>query len=191
LAGTGTSSVTGYTWLTVTGSAGDYTLSLDGGTPVTGVDGSDANLALTDADGRVLYVDTTSIDSTGVELVSNTGTHDIFNTLITIGKMLENENNFTSEQLKTMRDNTYNAVQELGDSISQTSVSMGMKLGFLETLKGNLENIKFNVEDETTLLQEADIAQVAIDLSRREVLYQMSLSVAARLMSMSLLDFIR
>jgi predicted HTH domain antitoxin len=40
-------------------------------------------------------------------------------------------------------------------------------------------------------LEEADIAQIAIDLTRREVLYEMSLSMAARLLSMSLLDFLR
>ncbi|GAG40756.1 unnamed protein product, partial [marine sediment metagenome] len=45
-------------------------------------------------------------------------------------------------------------------------------------------------EDEATRLQQADIAQIAIDLSRREVLYQMSLAVAAKLMSLSLLDYI-
>ena len=39
-------------------------------------------------------------------------------------------------------------------------------------------------------MEEADIAQVAIDLSRHEVLYQMSLAVAGKLMSLSLLDFI-
>ena len=53
------------------------------------------------------------------------------------------------------------------------------------------ENMQFNTKDETTRLQEADIAQISIDLSRREVLYQMSLSVAGKLMSTSLLDFIR
>jgi flagellin-like hook-associated protein FlgL len=53
-----------------------------------------------------------------------------------------------------------------------------------------MKNIQYNTEDETTRLQEADISQIAIDLSRREVLYQMSLSVAAKLMSMSLLDYI-
>ena len=67
---------------------------------------------------------------------------------------------------------------------------LGFKIGFLDNLKNSLNNLKYNVEDESTLLQEADIAQIAIDLSRRDVLYQMSLSVAARLMSMSLLDFI-
>ena len=51
--------------------------------------------------------------------------------------------------------------------------------------------MQFDTKDETTRLQEADIAQISIDLSRREVLYQMSLSVAGKLMSTSLLDFIR
>jgi flagellin-like hook-associated protein FlgL len=39
-------------------------------------------------------------------------------------------------------------------------------------------------------LQQADVAQIAIDLSREQVLYQMSLSVAGKLMTTSLLDFI-
>jgi flagellar hook-associated protein 3 FlgL len=191
--GTGTSSVTGYTWLTVTADGGgSYDLSIDdGATTVNVAAASDiTNIAVTNANGDVLYIDGTNIDSTGVELVSNTGTHDIFNTLITISKILENENNFASGQLKTMRNNTYEAVEELSGRLSQTSVSMGMRIGFLETLKGNLDNIKFNVEDEMARLEEADIAQLAIAISRREVLYQMSLSVAARVMSMSLLDFI-
>lgn len=189
-AGTGTSTVTGYSWLTITGTAGNYTLTLDGGTPVTGVDGTDANLAVTDADGKVLYVDTTNITGTGVELVSNTGTHDIFDTLITIGEILENENNFTDGQLKALEDDAYGAVVALSDRLSQISVTMGMKISFLETIKGNLDNIKYNAEQEKTSLEEADIAQLAIDISRREVLYEMSLSVAAKLMSLSLLDFI-
>ena len=57
-------------------------------------------------------------------------------------------------------------------------------------LRDSLENVKFNTEDETNRIQEVDIAQVAIDLSRHEVLYQMSLSVAGKLMSLSLLDFL-
>ena len=72
----------------------------------------------------------------------------------------------------------------------RSSVTIGSKIGFLEDLKESVKNIKYNTEDETVRLQEADIAQIAIDIARREVLYQMSLAVAGRLMSMSLLDFI-
>jgi flagellin-like hook-associated protein FlgL len=68
---------------------------------------------------------------------------------------------------------------------------VGSRIGFLDNLKDSLKNLKYDTEDETTRLQEADIAQIAIDISRREILYQMSLSVAGKLMSVSLLDFIR
>jgi flagellin-like hook-associated protein FlgL len=72
----------------------------------------------------------------------------------------------------------------------KSEVSIGSKIGFLDDLQNNLQELQYSTEDETTRLQEADIAQIAIGLSSREVLYQMTLSVAGKLMSMSLLDFI-
>lgn len=189
--GTGTSSVRGDVWLTVTGTAGDYTLTLDGGTPVTGVDGSDANLAVTDADGRVLYVDTTSISSTGVEMVSVAGTYNVFDTLIGARDLLENERGLSDVHLEQCRDRLSDSLDEMRDLLAEKTVSIGARVGFIDDLKNSLDDIKFDTESEATMLQEADIAQIAIDLSRREVLYQLSLSVAGKLMSLSLLDFIR
>jgi flagellar hook-associated protein 3 FlgL len=190
-AGTGTSSVRGYTWLTVTGSAGNYELSIDGGLTTFNTDGTDTNLAVTHSTtGEVLYVDTTNINSTGEALVAVSGTHDIFNTLITIRDLLSNERGFPGTQVLELVNNTFGALDEMNNLLAQTQVSIGSKIGFLGNLENSLTDQKFNAEDETTRLQEADIAQVAIDLSRREVLYEMSLSVAAKLMSMSLLDFL-
>jgi flagellar hook-associated protein 3 FlgL len=192
-AGTGTSSATGYVWLEVTqpGGAGNpYKLSIDGGLTTVDADGS-ANQAVTDSlSGKVLYVDTTAINSTGVDLVSIPGTHDIFNTLITLRDILKNKKGVSETQLEQMLNNSISSLDELNNLLLQTSVSAGSKIGFLDGLKKRLENLKFDTEDETTRLQQADIAQVAVDLSRREVLYQMSLSVAGKLLSLSLLDFI-
>ena len=42
-----------------------------------------------------------------------------------------------------------------------------------------------------SVINEADIAQLSIDLSRRSVLFEMSLTVAGKLMSVTLLDFLR
>ena len=50
--------------------------------------------------------------------------------------------------------------------------------------------MQWNTEDEISRLQDADIAQVAMDLARHDVLYQMSLAVAAKMFKLSLLDFI-
>lgn len=191
-AGTGTSSARADTWLTVTGSAGNYNLSIDDGLSTVNTDGTDTNLAVTNSTtGEVLYVDTTAITGTGVELVRMPGTYDIFTTLITLRDTLENDRNLSDGQVREILDDMMNSLDEMSDLLVRAEVSIGSKIGFLDDLKDSIRNIEYFTEDETTRLQEADIAQVAIDLSRREVLYQISLSVAVRLMSVSLLDFLR
>ena len=194
-AGTGTSSVHGAVWLEITEPvAGTYRLSIDDD-PTSYVDVTvppgNANTMVTHAEtGEVLYVDTTAIASTGVDLVSVPGTYDIFNTLIIIRDVLENEKGLSDAQVREQLNNLPSSFEETNNLLVQAEVSIGSKIGFLDDLKYSLKDIKYNTEDEATRLQEADIAQIAIDLSRREVLYQMSLAVAAKLMSMSLLDFI-
>ncbi len=196
-AGSGTSSVKGDTWLTVTDDGGgSYDLSIDDGATNVNVAaevlaGADiANIAVTNASGEVLYVDATNISSTGVDMVSVPGTYNIFDTLISVKDLLRNERELSDAQLRELQDNSLTVLDEINELIVQTEVTVGSKIGFLDNLKESLEKLKYDAEDEATLLQEADIAQIAIDLSRREVLYQMSLSIAGKLMSLSLLDFL-
>jgi flagellar hook-associated protein 3 len=189
--GSGTSSVTGDTWLTVTGSEGNWSLSIDGGLTTYSSDGTDANLAVTDSTtGQVLYVDTTQISNTGKELVRTPGTYDVFGMLISIRDLLNNLANLSEPQMREIQDTTLSSIEEVRNILVQTEVTAGSKISFLDNLKASLTNIKYNAEDESTRLQEADIAQITVDLSRREILYQMSLSIAGKLMSVSLLDFI-
>jgi len=192
-AGTGTSSVTGNIWLTVTHDGSNYKLSIDdGASSVTVPAGGDTNQAVTDSrSGRVLYVDSTQINSTGVEMVRVPGTHDIFSTLMSIREVLKNERGLSDAKLQELLSNALSSLDEMSSLLVQSEVSVGSRIGFLENLKDTIKNLKYSTEDEVTRLQEADIAQIAIDLSRREILYQMSLSVAGKLMSMSLLDFIK
>ncbi|HUT30664.1 MAG TPA: flagellar hook-associated protein FlgL [Sedimentisphaerales bacterium] len=191
-AGTGTSTVTGDVWLTVIHDGSNYKLSIDDGASyVTVPAGGDANQAVTDSrTGKVLYVDSTAIGATGTELVRVTGTYNIFDTLISIRDMLRNEKGFSKGQLQEMLGESLNSLDEVSNILVQAEVSVGYKVGFLNDLTESMQNVKYNAEDESTRLQQADIAQVAIDLSRREVLYQMSLSITAKLMSLSLLNFL-
>lgn len=191
-AGTGTSTVRGDTWLTVTGSAGTYNLSIDDGLTTFNTNGTDTNLAVTNSTtGEILYVDTTGITGATVDLVRAPGTYDIFNTLVSIRDMLQNEKELSGAQVRELQDSALISLEEIRGLIVQAEVSVGSRVGFLENLKDSLKNLKYDAEDETTRLLEADIAEIAIDLSRRQLLYQMSLSVAGKLMSLSLLDFLR
>ena len=191
-AGTGTSSVSGDVWLTVIHDGSNYQLSIDDGASyVTVPAGGDSNQAVTDSrTGKVLYVDSTGISSTGTELVRVPGTYNVFDTLISIRDLLRNEKGFSTGELQRLLGDSLNSLDEVSNVLVQAEVSVGSKIGFLSDLQDSIRNVKYNAEDEGARLQQADIAQVAIDLSRREVLYQMSLSVAAKLMSMSLLDFL-
>ena len=189
--GTGTSSVRGNTWLTVTGSAGNYMLSIDGGLTTFSTDGTDTNLMVTSSvTGEVLYLDTTGITATGTDLVSVPGTYDLLNTLVSIRDILKNQNGLSESQIRELQSVSLSSLGEINELLVQAEVSVGSKIGFLDDLKESLTDLSYDAEDENTRLQEADIAQIAIDLSRREVLYEMSLSIAGKLMSMSLLDFI-
>jgi len=192
-AGTGTSSVTGDVWLTVTFDGTEYQLSIDDGATFTPASaGPGTNLPVKDSrTGKVLYVNTTGINGTGVELVRTPGTYDVFSSLITVRDILENDRNLPDSQLEQLRNAAISSLDEVKNLLAQKQASAGSKISFLSNLKDNLGSIKADNEDETTRLQEADIAQVAIDLSRHEALYQASLYVAGKLMSLSLLDFIQ
>jgi flagellar hook-associated protein 3 FlgL len=92
--------------------------------------------------------------------------------------------------MEQLRSNAFEAINELNGVLIQKSVMIGSKIGFLEGIKGNLETLKSSTSDEKTRIEQADIAQLSIDLSRREILYQMSIATAAKLLSVSLLDYL-
>ena len=119
------------------------------------------------------------------------GTYDVFNTLISLRDLLMNERGLNHAGTARLRGR----VRRGGgggppSSWSRPTSPPARRSASSTPSSGNLEDMEFDTKDETTRLQEADVAQIAIDLSRREVLYQMSLSVAGKLMTMSLLDFI-
>ena len=192
--GTGTSNIKGFVWLTVTDddTDGDFELSIDGGVTKVEVTGAEANQAVTNpATGEVLYVDATDISSTGAEFVSIPGTYDIFSAFIAVRDILENEKGLTDTQLEQMRKHEITVLDEASEILTRYSVKVGSEIEFLTGIKNNLQEMMWNTEDEAAALEQADIAEIAIDLSRREILYQMSLSLAGRILSVSLLDFIK
>ena len=192
-AGAGTSNVKGNVWLTVTHDGSNYKLSIDDGATEVTVPGAGdiSNIAVTNANGEVMYVDASGINSTGVEMVQIPGTYDVFSTLIGIRDLLENSRTLPEQTIVNLINKSTVSLKEVSDHLVEKQVSVGAKINFLDNLKDSIENVKFDTEDQASVIGDSDIAQIAIDISRREALYQMTLSVAGRLMSTSLLDFIR
>ncbi len=190
--GTGTNTVRGDVYLTVQGSAGNWQLSIDGGASWVDSDGTDTNLAVVNSEtGEVLYVDATGITQTGTEPIRVPGTYDIFNSLICARDLLRNINGVTENQLKEMMDDNISEMQVVNQKLTRSFPVVGGRLQTITALRDSMEEMRSSTEQDVSRLQDADISQVAIDLARYEVLYQMSLKVASNLFSMSFLDFIK
>ena len=190
-AGSGTSSVRGDVYLTVAGSPGNYQLSIDGGASWMTVDGTETNVAVVNSQtGEVLYVDATGIQQTGTEPVRIPGTYDIFNILIYARDLLNNNQNLDDETLDELMAATLTSMQEVEEKLTRSFPVIGGRIETLSNLKDSVEDLKVNSEDEVSRLLDADITQLAIDLARHQMLYEMSLTAASKIFSTSLLDFL-
>jgi flagellin-like hook-associated protein FlgL len=165
-------------------------ISIDGGPSTALSDFTDGNLAVPDAGGRILYVDTTGIRRIGLEPVRVGGTFDLFDTLIRARDILLRRIDLSDEEQMEMLGLSVEAVNEIVVDITQTMTSVGARLGALETLKSRMADIRAVADDQAGTLENADLVQVAADLARAQTLYQMTLATASKLLTLSLLDFI-
>lgn len=191
-AGSGTSSVRGDVYLQVDGTPGNYRLSIDGGLSWTDVTAPADNIpVLHSQTGQVLYVNATGITQTGVEPIRATGTYDLFNILISARDLLNNNQNLTEAQVVEMISASVVDMQNVESKLVRAFPIVGGRIQAMTTLRDSIEAIKVNTDEEISRLYDADVTQIAIDLARYDVLYQMSLNIAAKMFKMSLLDFMQ
>jgi flagellar hook-associated protein 3 FlgL len=191
-AGTGTSSARGGVYLQIQGSDGAWQLSIDGGQNWVSADGTEENLAVVNSQtGEVLYVNTTDIEHTGTEPILVPGTYDLFNVLICARDLLKNVHDLPDDQLQRMLSDTLMAMKDAEEKLTRSFSIVGGRQQTLENLSDSIKETKVSTEDDISQIQDADIAQISIDLARYDVLYQMSLAITSKMFSLSFLDFMK
>ncbi len=199
--GSGTSSIRGDIWLNVTRTgATTMDISLNDQTSVsidTATVPDPTNVAVVKEDtGEVIYMDVSDVAttmSTGQsvqERVRFRGTYDMFNVLINIRDMLQNEEKMDDDDWNSIMEDMTMDLREVEEKLGRVFPEVGGKVNTLNRFKDSMEDIQLNTSSEISRLQDADIAEVSVDLARTEVLYEMSLNVAAKMFRLSLLDFI-
>jgi flagellar hook-associated protein 3 FlgL len=191
-AGTGTSSARGGVYLQIQGSDGAWQLSIDGGQNWVSADGTEENLAVVNSQtGEVLYVNTTDIEHTGTEPILVPGTYDLFNVRICARDLLKNVHDLPDDQLQRMLSDTLMAMKDAEEKLTRSFSIVGGRQQTLENLSDSIKETKVSTEDDISQIQDADIAQISIDLARYDVLYQMSLAITSKMFSLSFLDFMK
>jgi flagellar hook-associated protein 3 FlgL len=166
-------------------------LSIDGGVTKTALSLSD-NLAVTDPrTGQVLYVDARGIDKVGQEPVSVPGTHDVMGLLIELRNTLENKAGLSTAQQTQLMQEANDSLKEVLAQTTRYDTAVGGRLKAVDTLRSSLTSTGALAKQQADSLQNADITQVSVDLAREQNLYQMTLASAAKLLNVSLLDYMQ
>lgn len=153
------------------------------------LDGS-TNQAVTDSrTGKILYVNSSSLAHVGVEPVRVAGTYNLFNTLVQVRDILQNTRNLSASDQSDLLNQALQSVDEVSTGVTKALTSAGGRMQALDTLKTSMDTISGTATDQATQLQQADVASLAIDLSRTQTLYQMTLASTSKLLSLSMLDY--
>lgn len=140
--------------------------------------------------GQVLYVDTTALARTGTEAVYIPGTYDMFGMLINTRDLLLGERELTHQEKSDLLENAMESMEEVMDGVMQKLTAVGSRLQALDMLSEGLETIAANAEVEAAALGDADIAELSIDMAKTQAFYQMTLMSVAKMLSLSLIDFL-
>ncbi len=140
--------------------------------------------------GRVLYVDATGIERTGVEPVRVPGTYDLFGMLIGARDALLNERGLSEADQTELIGEAIESLNEVLGGLTDNMTAVGGRSQAMDTLKMTLVNIQGDLDIRRSTLQDADIIELAAELARTQTFYEMTLAVTARVLSLSLLDYL-
>jgi flagellar hook-associated protein 3 len=161
----------------------------DGATSVPTAAG--ANVAVTDSgSGDILYVDSGGLERVGLEPVRAHGTYDIFSAIISVRDAILNDRSMSAAQNTKLLGEAMGALTEAADGVTRATTSNGAQLQVMNDLKESAASMSQNSRLQALALENADIVDVASDLARRQVLYEMSLATASKLLSLSLLKYL-
>lgn len=172
---------------TVTGAA---SLSLDGVT-FTPATLTETDLRLQNATtGSVLHVNTTGLTRSGSELVTFEGTPNIFDSIRgVVADLRMPDGTDRIDLIERMQAR----LGELDRSQDDLLIGLG-KLGAasqrIEVSATRLEDLRVTVEGLVSNVEDADFAEVALDLQRAEQTLQLAQATGARLMQQTLLNFL-
>lgn len=109
---------------------------------------------------------------------------------ISLRDHLQNDDGLSEEALTAALQND---LQNLADSehtlLSETG-KLGARISNLDMMKDQVQTAITRAKEMVSELRDADMAQLAIDLSREEMVYQALLSASTRILNVSLLDYI-
>jgi flagellar hook-associated protein 3 len=149
------------------------------------------NETVTDSrSGRILYVDATALARVGLEPVRAVGTYDVFGALLTARDLLTNERDLSDARQAELLSGTLASLDEVAAGVSEHTTAVGARIQAVDSLRQTLEDLRLNLDARRGQVQEADIVQIATELARAQTFYEMLLTATAKVLNLSLLNYL-
>lgn len=171
--------------------SGSGSISLDG-TNFTPITLTETDLQLT-ADGgqTVLHLDTTGMHRAGVELVTFSGTVNVFDVLQGIVDDLENGDGLNARELRNRLDVWLGELDRNHENLQIATGELGSLSSRATSLSTSFEDEQLAVRGLLSGVEDVDFSQVALDMTRAEQTLQLTQATSSRLLQSSLLNFLR
>ena len=170
---------------------GDGSISLDG-TSFTPLTFTETDLELLDpTSGRVLHVDTTAVHRAGPELVQFGGTIGVFELLAGIAGDLNNVQGLSASELSQRLGMWLGELDRNHQNVLQATGVLGANGQRLVRMEEGLLLSEVETHGLLSGIEDADFSQVVLDMTRAEQTLELAQATSVRLLSTSLLNFLR
>jgi len=142
------------------------------------------------ADGSVTNVDSANIRVTGTDQLDYTGSADAFQALIALRDDLRNTRGLSEQKQLAAISRQVSELDRVRTNILDTVGEQSASLENLDNLESHLQDLQLTTKKLIGNLEDADISQVVLNLQQQQNLLQLTLGATARVMSVSLLDFL-
>jgi flagellin-like hook-associated protein FlgL len=161
------------------------------GTDFTPLTFTETDLELRDeATGSVLHIDTTGVLRAGEELVTFGNTANPFDLLSGIVDDLVNDQGLDSGEVIDRLSIRLEDLDRIHDDLLLGMGTLGSRSARLVTADSQLSDFELELEARLSQVEDADLAEVATDLARSDLLLQLAQAAGARVMQTSLLNFL-
>ena len=127
------------------------------------------------------------VGKNGEEALQKSG---IFETLVNLYRTLRNNNE--ADTVKETKD-IDNALENLNKTLlylTKEHADIGAKLNHMELKKNLYEDLKMSIQENLSKTQDVDLLKVASEIKSKETAYQAALAASAKVMQMSLVNFL-
>lgn len=169
---------------------GQGSISIDG-EAFTAIDFDETDLTLENPDsGSIVHVDTTAVAAAGEELVTFTGTLNLFDLMQGIEEDLLNEVGLSGGALTSRLEARLSELDRGHETLVVSTSVLGARSQRLSVSGFRARDLAVRLEGLLSSERDADIAEVALELARTDATLQLAQAAGSRLIQTSLLNFL-